>query len=103
MAAGRGMRNVQLLVINAVSGLQCGIGEVGEIYVRSGGLAEGYLKLDDVTASKFLVNPFNKPVDTTSGGNGDVKTDLPYYLGPRDRMYKTGDLGRYRPDGAVEW
>ncbi|KAJ3399369.1 large subunit of alpha-aminoadipate reductase [Chytriomyces hyalinus] len=94
MPAGKGMNNVQLLVINS-SGLLCGVGEVGEIHVRSGGLAEGYLMLDEVTQSKFLENPFNSVA-------GLQEKALPYYHGARDRMYKTGDLGRYRPDGSVE-
>ncbi|KAJ3207228.1 large subunit of alpha-aminoadipate reductase [Entophlyctis luteolus] len=94
MPAGKGMNNVQLLVINS-SGLLCGVGEVGEIHVRSGGLAEGYLQLDEVTASKFLTNPFNSVA-------GLKERDWPFYKGARDRMYKTGDLGRYRPDGSVE-
>ncbi|KAJ3130118.1 large subunit of alpha-aminoadipate reductase [Nowakowskiella sp. JEL0407] len=97
MPAGRGMKNVQLIVMNS-SGLLCGVGEVGELYVRSGGLAEGYLLLDDVTKQKFITNPFNIP--------GPLKTakgeKLPFYKGPRDRMYRTGDLGRYRPDGSAE-
>ncbi|KNC99692.1 L-aminoadipate-semialdehyde dehydrogenase [Spizellomyces punctatus DAOM BR117] len=93
MPAGKGMKNVQLLVVNN-SGLLCGIGEVGEIYVRSGGLAEGYLDLE-ASAQKFVPNPFNP-----SGPEPD--RNLPYYKGPRDRMYRSGDLGRYRPDGSVE-
>ena len=95
MPAGKGMKNVQLLVINSFN-KQCGIGEMGELYVRSSGLAEGYLRLDDVTASKFILNPFASPVEVTE------PSALPFYLGPRDRMYRTGDLGRYRPDGSVE-
>ena len=96
MPAGKGMKNVQLLVINK-SGLLCGVGEVGEIYVRSGGLAEGYLGLDE-SKLKFVPNPFNPagPPQTEKGAS------LPFYKGPRDRMYRTGDLGRYLPDGAVE-
>lgn len=97
MPAGKGMKNVQLLVINK-SGLLAGVGEVGEIYVRSGGLAEGYLALPEVTSEKFLLNPFatnDKPSAAT------VKK-MAYYHGARDRMYRTGDLGRYRPDGNVE-
>jgi L-aminoadipate-semialdehyde dehydrogenase len=93
--AGKGMKNVQLLVVNSY-GLLCGVGEVGEIYVRSGGLAEGYLRLEEVTAAKFLVNPFNKKSNLGTG------SDIPHYLGARDRMYRTGDLGRYRSDGSVE-
>lgn len=89
------MKNVQLLVISK-EGLLCGVGEVGEIYVRSSGLAEGYLKLDDITAEKFITNPF------TTGSKKNEETSLPFYKGARDRMYKSGDLGRYRADGMVE-
>lgn len=95
MPAGKGMKNVQLLVVNSF-GFLCGVGEVGEIYVRSSGLAEGYLALEDVTASKFVLNPFSKKISSVS------ETDIPYYLGARDRMYRTGDLGRYKSDGSVE-
>ncbi|OUM63426.1 hypothetical protein PIROE2DRAFT_20668 [Piromyces sp. E2] len=94
MPAGRGMKDVQLLVVNKAGNL-CGVGEVGEIYVRSSGLSEGYLMLPEVTQAKFLQNKFNpNPIPTT--------TDLPFFKGPRDRMYKSGDLGRYRADGNVE-
>lgn len=96
MPAGKGMQNVQLLVVNK-SGLLAGVGEVGEIYVRSGGLAEGYLALPEVTSEKFIMNPF---VAEKSPSASEKK--IPYYHGARDRMYRTGDLGRYRPDGNVE-
>ncbi|KAJ3270536.1 large subunit of alpha-aminoadipate reductase [Terramyces sp. JEL0728] len=94
MPAGVGMKNVQLLVIND-HGLLAGVGEVGELYVRSGGLAEGYLGLPEVTAEKFIDNPF---------AVAPPKSDrsIPYYFGARDRLYRTGDLGRYLPDGCVE-
>lgn len=95
MPAGKGMKNVQLLVINA-SGLLSSVGELGEIYVRSGGLAEGYLSLPEATAEKFLANPFR------DASSPIPHTPMPYFHGPRDRMYRTGDLGRYRPDGSVE-
>ncbi|KAJ3196901.1 large subunit of alpha-aminoadipate reductase [Irineochytrium annulatum] len=97
MPAGKGMKDVQLLVVNP-AGLLCGVGEVGEIYVRSSGLAEGYLRLEDVTREKFITNPFNPsgPPETERG------KALPHFKGARDRMYRTGDLGRYRPDGSVE-
>ncbi|KAJ1895207.1 large subunit of alpha-aminoadipate reductase [Kickxella alabastrina] len=94
--AGRGMYDVQLLVVNRHgNGAMCAVGEVGEIYVRSGGLAEGYLRLPEATAEKFVPNWFAPapaaPTET-----------IEFYKGPRDRMYRTGDLGRYRPDGDVE-
>ncbi|KAH9444430.1 hypothetical protein Pst134EA_031937 [Puccinia striiformis f. sp. tritici] len=55
--AGRGMKDVQLLVVNRVQkSLQCGVGELGEIYVRSCGLAEGYLGTPEMSAEKFIPN-----------------------------------------------
>ncbi|HEY0019275.1 MAG TPA: amino acid adenylation domain-containing protein [Longimicrobium sp.] len=78
---GRGLPGVQLLVRSA-SGAVAGIGEVGEIWMRSPHLAAGYLNDPALAAERFLVNPWT----------GD----------PRDRLYRTGDLGRYRPDGEVE-
>jgi acyl-CoA synthetase (AMP-forming)/AMP-acid ligase II len=60
---------------------RCGIGEMGELYMRSPHMAAGYLGLDDATRLKFLQNPFNP-------------------TNPRDRLYRTGDIGRYLPDGV---
>jgi amino acid adenylation domain-containing protein len=78
---GRGIPGVQLLVRNA-TGEIAGIGEVGEIWMRSPHLAAGYLGDEALSAERFVANPWT----------GD----------PRDRLYRTGDLGRYRPDGEVE-
>jgi acyl carrier protein/NRPS condensation-like uncharacterized protein len=77
---GRGFQDAQLLVINR-AGYLAGIGEVGEIVVRSPHLARGYLGDPGATAEKFRLNPF-------TGVEGD-------------RIYRTGDLGRYLPDGEV--
>ncbi|GAA5979580.1 hypothetical protein JCM11641_007876 [Rhodosporidiobolus odoratus] len=103
MPAGQGMINVQLLVVNRQDKNQiCAVGEVGEIYVRSGGLAEGYLQLPDATAEKFVQNWFGAGVerdDAIQAGEEPWKT---WWQGVRDRMYRTGDLGRYNPDGTVE-
>ncbi len=77
---GRGMRDAQLLVLDP-AGRLAGIGEAGEIAVRSPHLALGYLGDDALTAERFVPNPF-----------GDS---------PDDRLYRTGDLGRYRGDGEV--
>lgn len=98
--AGCGMKDVQLLVVNRFEkSLQCGVGELGEIYVRSSGLAEGYLGPPELSAEKFMLNWF------TAGAAGmDTKLNQVEgkWLGVRDRVYKTGDLGRYLPDGTVE-
>jgi L-aminoadipate-semialdehyde dehydrogenase len=103
IAAGKGMLDVQLLVVNRHNREQvCGVGEIGEIYVRAGGLAEGYLRLPDMTATKFIKNWF---VDEDHWKSKDVNNGEPWrelYMGPRDRLYRTGDLGRYTPDGNVE-
>ncbi len=95
---GHGMRGVQLLVINS-RGKPCGVGEVGEIYVRSYGLAEGYLRNEAETQKKFVGNFLLSPPVVLPSAN---VLGHPRNFGPRDRMYKTGDLGRYRPDGVVE-
>jgi L-aminoadipate-semialdehyde dehydrogenase len=99
--AGKGMKDVQLLVVNRTdrNGL-CAVGELGEIYIRSGGLSEGYL---DKTASadKFFTNWFasSTPHDTILGTS---RPEARYWMGVRDRVYRSGDLGRYLPDGNVE-
>jgi L-2-aminoadipate reductase len=115
MPAGQGMIDVQLLVVNRNDKtVPCAVGEVGEIYVRSGGLAEGYLDTE-ASAEKFVTNWFSLPAKEGSK-EGQVRKDtirqppngvLPgpearYWKGIRDRMYRSGDLGRYNPDGTVE-
>ena len=79
---GRGIKDVQLLLLNK-NGQLAGIGELGELYVRSPHLAAGYVGDEKLTQEMFVINPFTK--------------------NPDDRMYKTGELGRYLPDGNVEW
>ncbi|KAI9016364.1 L-aminoadipate-semialdehyde dehydrogenase [Phycomyces nitens] len=103
--AGKGMVNVQLLVVNRQDRTKlCGVGEIGEIYVRAPGLAEGYLGLPEPTAEKFIPNWFvaepNQDIKSEAVVQGDAWKD--FWKGKRDRMYRSGDLGRYRPDGDVE-
>jgi amino acid adenylation domain-containing protein len=78
---GKGIEDVQLLLLNNARQL-AGVGEIGEIYMRSPHVARGYRGDEALTREKFLSNPF---------------TDL-----SGDRLYRTGDLGRYLPDGNVE-
>jgi L-aminoadipate-semialdehyde dehydrogenase len=111
MPAGSGMIDVQLLVVNRNDrSIPCAVGEVGEIYVRSGGLAEGYLE-DASTKDKFVTNWFTTDgtnahhwKDTIRHPEGDALPgpEASYWKGIRDRMYRTGDLGRYLPNGLVE-
>jgi amino acid adenylation domain-containing protein len=59
------------------------IGVAGEMYVGGAGVARGYLNRAELTAERFIVDPFDP-------------------LG-RTRLYRTGDLGRWRPDGTLEY
>ena len=77
---GRGMPGVDLLV-RRPSGRLASIGELGEIAVRGPHLAAGYLDEPELTAERFFENP--------AGGTAG------------DRLYLTGDLGRYLPSGEV--
>ena len=79
---GRGIPGVQLLVLSS-SGDLAGIGELGELAVRSPHLAAGYLDDPARTAACFMPAP-------GVGGTADG-----------ERIYRTGDLGRFLPDGSV--
>ncbi|KAF5336409.1 hypothetical protein D9611_006514 [Ephemerocybe angulata] len=107
MPAGQGMIDVQLLVVNRNDrNVPCAVGEVGEIYVRSGGLAEGYLDAA-ASAEKFVNNWFSGdghayPDTIMHLPNSLAGPESRHWKGIRDRMYRSGDLGRYMPDGIVE-
>ncbi|MBK7539343.1 MAG: amino acid adenylation domain-containing protein [Myxococcales bacterium] len=78
---GRPLPQTQALVLRD-GRVRCGIGEVGEIWIRTPYRTRGYLNDREATAAKFLPNPFTQDA-------GDL-------------VYSTGDLGRYRPDGLLE-
>ncbi|WP_162034235.1 non-ribosomal peptide synthetase, partial [Chryseobacterium potabilaquae] len=65
------------------------VGAIGELYIGGLGLSRGYLNLAELTAERFLLNPFQSEKEKEIGYNG--------------RMYKTGDLGRYLPGGDLEY
>jgi thioesterase domain-containing protein/acyl carrier protein len=60
-----------------------GVGVSGEIYIGGAGVARGYLKRTELTAEKFLPDP--------------------YSVEPGGRLYRTGDLGRYLESGNIEF
>jgi non-ribosomal peptide synthetase component F len=58
-------------------------GTAGEIYIGGAGVALGYLDRPELTADRFIADSF-------SGGEGS-------------RLYRTGDVGRWRTDGTIEY
>jgi acyl carrier protein len=58
------------------------IGVPGELYIGGDGLARGYLNRPELTSQRFIPHPFSNE--------------------PGARLYKTGDLARYRSDGTIE-
>nr|WP_236840868.1 non-ribosomal peptide synthetase [Bradyrhizobium sp. CCGE-LA001] len=77
---GRPLPNVRIHLLDRF-GAPVPLGAVGEIYIGGAGVARGYLNRADLTAERFVRDPFC--------GDADA------------RMYRTGDLGRYLPDGNI--
>ena len=77
---GKPIDNINLYVIGKNNSL-CPVGVVGELYIAGDGLARGYLNRAELTAEKFVPNPFAKG----------------------KRIYRTGDLARWMPDGNIEY
>ncbi|MEL0601303.1 MAG: amino acid adenylation domain-containing protein, partial [Planktothrix rubescens PR222] len=79
---GRPIANTQLYILD--QNLQpVPIGIPGELHIGGAGLARGYLNRPELTQEKFIPNPFSNYPDS--------------------RLYKTGDLARYLPDGNIEY
>src|SRR5262249_44570714 len=77
---GRPLANEQVYVLDPDRNLQP-VGVPGELYIGGDGVARGYLNRPDLTAERFLPNPFK----------------------PASRLYRTGDLARWKPDGNLEF
>ncbi len=79
---GRPISNTQIYILD--SNLQSlPVGIPGELHIGGAGLARGYLNRPELTEEKFIPNPFSNSPDS--------------------RLYKTGDLARYLPDGNIEY
>ena len=88
VSIGSPISNTQIYILDAYH-TPVPVGVSGEIYIGGAGLARGYLHRPELTAEKFVPNPFLHP-----GFEADV-----YSL----RLYRTGDLARYLPDGHIEF
>jgi amino acid adenylation domain-containing protein len=79
---GRTLSHLTAYICNARMGLQP-VGVPGELYIGGGGLARAYLKRPDLTAARFVADPF-------AGQRGA-------------RLYRTGDLARWLPNGRLQY
>ncbi len=79
---GKPINNTRVHVLNEM--LQpVAIGQKGELYAGGDGVALGYWKRDDLTATRFIDDPFSKV--------------------PGEKLYKTGDIVRWKADGLIEF
>ncbi|WP_047686004.1 non-ribosomal peptide synthetase, partial [Xenorhabdus sp. NBAII XenSa04] len=79
---GRPIANTQIYILDH-HGQPAPLGVIGEIHIAGVGVARGYLNRPELTDERFLPDPFSSTPDA--------------------RMYKTGDLGRWLPDGNIEY
>ncbi|MCL6751962.1 amino acid adenylation domain-containing protein [Nostoc sp. CCCryo 231-06] len=102
---GRPIANTQIYLLD--SHLQpVPIGVTGEVYIGGLGVARGYLNRPELTTQKFISNPFkgsrgageqgSRGREESRGAKEDQSANF-------DRLYKTGDLGRYLQDGNIEF
>ena len=80
LSIGRPIANTTMVVVDGVGQL-CAPGLVGEIWIGGDGVAQGYVNRPELTAQQFIADPFR----------------------PGGRVYRTGDLGRWRDDGCIEF
>ena len=79
---GRPIDNTRVYIVDEEM-REVGEGETGEICIGGAGVARGYLNRPLLTAKRFVPNPFE--------------------AGAEDRLYRSGDLGRCRPDGQIDF
>jgi hypothetical protein len=80
VSIGKPVDNTRIYIVNEKNNLQP-TGVVGEILIGGDQVARGYLNREELTKEKFITSPFKAG----------------------ERLYKTGDLGRWLPDGSIEF
>lgn len=93
---GHAIPNVSTYVLDANLNV-LPVGAVGELYVSGVGLARGYLNAPDQTEERFISNPFSHLSSNDDDHVGDSLKNT------HERLYKTGDLVRWWPDGRLEY
>ncbi|MDZ8085086.1 MAG: amino acid adenylation domain-containing protein [Nostoc sp. DedQUE12b] len=78
---GRPIANIQIYLLDQYLN-PVPVGILGEVYIGGVGIGRGYLNRPDLTAEKFIPNPFHDKAG---------------------RLYKTGDIARYLPSGEIEY
>ncbi|MDM8554700.1 amino acid adenylation domain-containing protein [Desulfococcaceae bacterium HSG7] len=86
---GKPISNTQIYILDKYGNL-LPPGVIGELYVGGDGLAKGYLNQPELTQKTFILNPFTKNI-------GNDKT------AEVERLFRTGDLARWLPDGNIEF
>jgi acyl carrier protein len=79
---GRPIANTRIYILDE-DGVPAPIGAAGELYIGGAGVTRGYWRRPDLTAEKFVINPFEPD--------------------RREMMYRTGDLARFRANGEIEF
>ncbi|SCZ13528.1 non-ribosomal peptide synthetase, partial [Pseudomonas sp. NFACC37-1] len=82
VSIGRPIANTRFYLLDA-HGRPVPVGVAGEIHIAGAGVARGYMNRDDLTCERFLADPFRPETNA--------------------RMYRTGDIGRYLPDGRIDY
>ena len=77
---GKPVANAKIYLLDKMLNL-VPFGSVGELYIGGSGLTNGYINRTDLNTKAFVNNPFN----------------------PSEKLYKTGDLGKYRKDNSIEF